>query len=470
MKLAKILAISFFVSGLVVILFLGGYFNYMYGNILTEKIYSHLQTAVESKADHVEMFLHEHKQAVLTLSDDIVFRELLTTDKSKSGYKEKFERANKQLESIVAINDEFNEVFILDSDGKIAATSHTLEEIGADFSGDAYFLKGKDGLYLKNAYYDEDLKEKSMGMSAPVLDEKTGEVIGVIVAEISLKELIDIMTDRIGLGETGEVYVINKDKLLITPSRFFDNSIMAQKVDTENSQKCLSDIEEYISKGEIFSHTQHNYENDPMKFLDYRGENVLGAHDIIPEMNWCVLAEIDESEALGIPKRQVVNKNIAVSFFSIIGLTLAGFVLGGRLEEVYLGKEIKESKFAKVLSKIKIRYFFIFALVFSVVYFFVVTSFFQGWRNARFFDAVPDLIFFVIAFVIFGHAFKLKNLKTRRLLAWGAGLLCLIKLSEIPLQELQAIRTIFPFLWYPSMIITALSFLLILASFEEVSK
>ncbi len=85
-------------------------------------------------------------------------------------------------------------------------------------------------------------------------------------------------------------------------------------------------------------------------------------------------------------------------------------------------------------------------------------------------DDIPDLIFFVISFIVFGSAFKIKDLIARRFLAWGAGLLCLVKLSEIPLQELQAIRMVSPFLWYPSMIITVLGFLLILVFFKEAVK
>ena len=78
-------------------------------------------------------------------------------------------------------------------------------------------------------------------------------------------------------------------------------------------------------------------------------------------------------------------------------------------------------------------------MFFSIVYFFAATSFFQGWKKAKFFDDVPDLIFFTVAFGVFGSSFKLKDLKTRRLLAWGAGLLCVARLVEVPMQEYQAI-------------------------------
>ncbi len=144
-------------------------------------------------------------------------------------------------------------------------------------------------------------------------------------------------------------------------------------------------------------------------------------------------------------------------------------LMGGKCETYPNGRCGKVINTRNFFTNLKLKYYLLFALVFAVGYFFLITSFFQRWQSAMFLDVVPDLIFFIIAFSVFAYAFKLKN-KARKLLVWGAGLLCLVKLYEIPLQELQAIKTISPFLWYPSMIISVLSFLLILFFFEEVLK
>ena len=39
--------------------------------------------------------------------------------------------------------------------------------------------------------------------------------------------------NRKGMGQTGEVYVVDKDGYMITESRFIDDAILKQKVDTE---------------------------------------------------------------------------------------------------------------------------------------------------------------------------------------------------------------------------------------------
>ena len=437
MKLrTKIAVLSMIIA--IVSTFVASYlFHQAQEDVLEEKVFYHLSSTAQSRGKHVETFLRELRNKI----------EIAATHK---------ELSNKELREIVEIDKVFYETFVLDKDGKIVASSDE-SKIGLDRSDDAYFVNARERTCIKDIYYSETIRIKG-----PTFTVSTPYAGGVLVARIGMDKLNEITTNRTGLGETGEVYLVNKEAYMITPSRFKEGVLLRQKVDTVNAKNCLDMLKRVEEEG----HQGHS--SVTLSESDYRGVSVLGAHYPIRETGWCLLAEIDEEEVFGIIENQTVKTSMTVSIIVVLFLILSGFIVGSCLEETYLGRKIKESKFAKLLSKIKIRYFFIFALVFSIAYFFTAVSFFQGWRNARFFDAVPDLIFFTIAFSVFGGAFKLKDLKARRLLAWGAGLLCLIKLSEIPLQELQAIRTISPFLWYPSMIISVLSFLLILASFEEV--
>ncbi|MBI5677674.1 MAG: HAMP domain-containing protein [Planctomycetes bacterium] len=87
------------------------------------------------------------------------------------------------------------------------------------------------------------------------------------------------------MGQTGEVYIVDKDGYMITESRFIDDAILRQKVDTEpirlfqNQKKALTGI-----------------------YPDYRGIPVVGASagkelDKAFGLGWAVLAEIDDDEA-----------------------------------------------------------------------------------------------------------------------------------------------------------------------------
>jgi hypothetical protein len=281
----------------------GGIMNYSdFEDVLTDEIYDHLETTMQTRVDHILSFLNGKKVTI----------EILATHQELSG---------EELEEILIIDDRIYELFVLDSNGKIIASSDELQ-IGKDKSTDDYFINGKDQTYIKDAYYSETAKKKLFTISTP-------HAGGVLVARVGLEELGEITKDRSGLGETGEVYLINKEKKLLTPSRFFENNIMVQDVDTMNAENCLEHME--LNEGEKIGHEIVE------TYLDYRGETVLGAHIYLPEMKWCLLTEIDEAEALNKPMKKFVIFSIVISVGIILFFTLVGFVLGKKLERKYLG-------------------------------------------------------------------------------------------------------------------------------------
>lgn len=72
------------------------------------------------------------------------------------------------------------------------------------------------------------------------------------------------------MGETGEIYLVNKDKYMISPSRFKEDVILKQEVDTVNVEKCVM-------------HKKHIPEVKEVTILsDYRGITVPGTHAYIP--------------------------------------------------------------------------------------------------------------------------------------------------------------------------------------------
>jgi PAS domain S-box-containing protein len=137
---------------------------------------------------------------------------------------------------------------------------------------------------------------------------------GVLVFQISVDTIDDIMTSHqswqeVGLGVSGETYLVGDDLLLRNQSRFLiedkdqylemirgigtpedvvreiesqGNSIGLQKVDTIGTRAALSG------------------ETNTAIFRDYRGVEVLSSYRPlnIPGVNWVIMSEIDQAEAL----------------------------------------------------------------------------------------------------------------------------------------------------------------------------
>ena len=90
---------------------------------------------------------------------------------------------------------------------------------------------------------------KKMIVISPVFadDSKKGdESIGVIISRMRTAAIDNIFVNRSGLGETGEVYIVSDQFLMLSESRFFENAVYQQKVDTLGVQKCFNEGEEYL--------------------------------------------------------------------------------------------------------------------------------------------------------------------------------------------------------------------------------
>ena len=148
-----------------------------------------------------------------------------------------------------------------------------------NFNGNEIFQKG-----LQNSFIDFEPSEsnKKMIVVSQVFakDSKVGdEPIGVIISKMRTSALDDILLNRSGLGESGEVYIVNSDFLMLSESRFFKNAVFQQTVDTTAVQKCFNENQNYLGF-----------------YLDYRGVPIYGSSYCANDLGIVLLAEIDTSE------------------------------------------------------------------------------------------------------------------------------------------------------------------------------
>ena len=83
----------------------------------------------------------------------------------------------------------------------------------------------------------------------------------------------------VGLGDTGESYLVNDDKLLLSDSRFIENAAFNKKVDTMPINLCFENNQDYNGQ-----------------YLDYRGTMVFGSSNCMKDLDLVLLVEIDSAE------------------------------------------------------------------------------------------------------------------------------------------------------------------------------
>jgi signal transduction histidine kinase len=253
-------------------------------DIVEKEICNHLNSAVQSRGHHIETVLTEYKQNVEMMATGNPFRN--TVDPSKD-YNQSIEQVNRRINTIIQTNEDISRVRVLDKNGIVIASSHT--DVGQDKSAKGIFLKGKEGVYISNIHVSEFTENAVISVAAPIL--VNGEFSGVIVVNFDAeKELFKITTDRNGLGETGEIYLVNKDEYMISPSRFLslNETFLKQKVETGHSGNEPENVKYLGIAG---------YEHEVILCKNYLGWDVVRAHTHIPDVGWIVVAEISEEEA-----------------------------------------------------------------------------------------------------------------------------------------------------------------------------
>lgn len=77
-----------------------------------------------------------------------------------------------------------------------------------------------NNFYIIHPHYSPYVVRNCVLISTLLTSRRNGNTIGAITIAYDLDALNEMMTNRAGMGKTGEVYLVNKDKLMLTRSIF----------------------------------------------------------------------------------------------------------------------------------------------------------------------------------------------------------------------------------------------------------
>ncbi len=174
-----------------------------------------------------------------------------------------------------------------------------------------------------------------------------GEIEMVVALQLSLDAINGVMQQRAGMGETGETYLIGSDKLMRSDS-FLDpqnHSVKASfanpgsgSVDTDGARAALAG------------------KSESRIIIDYNGNPVLSSYAPIKigNLDWALLAEIDESEALAavasIEWSLAIVALIALGSIVVVALLIARSISRPVVQGVKMAEEIAKGDFSMRLN------------------------------------------------------------------------------------------------------------------------
>ena len=318
MKIANKISFLFFIAVVILIVSAAGVIYYIEKENLKSVIFNHLATTVRSKARRIETLLESSKEAVRQLSKSLIIERFLLTSKENGDYGQRLNDANRRLKDTSEVLKYFYNLLVLDKEGVVVVASEEID-VGLNKSMNSYFLDAKKNTFIKDAYLSSYKKTPSLAFFLPITDSNTGEFLGVVVGRSNFEGLNKITTDRAGLGETGENYLVNKHGYTITLLRFAEDSFLKQRIDDENTRRAFGDVKKFGTE---------EHKHIPFIYTNYKGVKVLGIHDHIHIMQWVLVAEIDEKEALA-PLWKIKFLLISIIIVTLILAWLIGIFIGG---------------------------------------------------------------------------------------------------------------------------------------------
>lgn len=212
-------------------------------------------------------------------------------------------------------------IYVISMDGVIKAATDNADA-GRDVSKEPFFLAGKAAPSATEFMPGTGAGFKpGLIFASPIKDRESGKTLGVLANVTRLSGLNSLLsgtyTNRFdalswsrGRRKTMEVYIVNRDKLMMTESIFIKDAALNQKVDTAPVRACLE------SNGEGASF----YEG-------YRGVRVAGASTCLPELKWTLLVEVDSDNALAASNMLLRNAAITVGVIAaLIPIMFAIFI------------------------------------------------------------------------------------------------------------------------------------------------
>lgn len=267
------------------------------GPALKAEAKNHLISVREIKKMQIQNFFYERYGDVNVLAKNPLIIQSLPRF-SNAFRKDGFEGSNyKQVDTYYGPLLEhyerqygYQNIFLIDKEGYVVFGVKSDEVLGTNlkrgefssFTIGEVFQAGLTNIKFSDVTWCEKSKDFIYLGASPVYD-LSNNLLGVVLVEIPYSKIDHIVSQRDGLGETGEVYIVGNDNFMRSKSRFLkQNTILKLEVDTEATRDAF--------RG-----------NSDIKVVkDYRNIPVLSAYtpfENLRDVNWILLVEMDEKEA-----------------------------------------------------------------------------------------------------------------------------------------------------------------------------
>lgn len=261
--------------------------------LVRNRALSHLETIVAHNALMIDWFLRERIQ------DLNLFAAVKNIDKKTIAT---------HLELIQREQNIYRHLFMANLQGGILFESGSYDILGQKLLGQELLKPLRNGIpFVGDVNLSATGSKHDLLVAVPV-KSSTGKTIAVLGAIIDFQGIAHVMKN-IGIGRTGEVYLMNKNGVFLTTTRLEKNRV-GERITPERFADYFTPI-------------------GPDEYMDYRGKKVVRVFKKISGPEWFLIGEQDSTEVFG----DIANlRRIFIGFVAllIVLITLTGYFISNR--------------------------------------------------------------------------------------------------------------------------------------------
>ena len=296
------------ILGISIVFLLGVPSLLMARNTISNQAFSQLEAVREIKKSQLENYfkmventIHVIKDNPITLKAIEEFEGAFEKEGDRVGGPQWLQAEKEYGKVFEDIKSDFGyyDVFLIAKDGDVIYTVAKESDLGENLMEGELENSGLASAFLETedmeiSFADFEPYAPSKGepaafMASSVVNDK-GVKVGVIAIHLPLDQINNIMQERVGMGETGETYLVGSDKLMRSDS-YLDpvNRTVAASFANPDKGSVDSDATKAVFAGKTGEDI----------IFDYNGHPVLSAYTPVKvgDVTWALIAEIDKGEA-----------------------------------------------------------------------------------------------------------------------------------------------------------------------------
>jgi len=256
-----------------------------------------LQAVAAIKESQINVWVSELKSNLdieMKLDEEGSLLTLVKSSPNSAEFKSAYSTVSRRLRQTILLRGLYEELFVIDSKGIVILSTNVFQE-GKTLRNEPFFQQILQEVSLQPPAFSEPIGHFSVLATRPITEQ--GKPLGTLLGRASLAVLDGFVSDRNGLGRTGEIYLVNPNFVLLTETNFGTPGSTLIRTRATNAT-----INEHAKSAAIYS--------------SYRNTIVVGHYRWLPDLQLGLIAEQEQSEAFENSR-----------FLLLVGSTISAFLI-----------------------------------------------------------------------------------------------------------------------------------------------